>query len=230
MANSDEDSGLEDNFQPLSTPPKLELTQEISQKPIPPPEAGLSALGHFIAETSREPEAKIIIKATHLLGRELALKYLEFALKTQRNNAGYLTKDGNRVRTVGGMFLRLLKDDPHVEPSLIKAIFVKKSASQRSKNVRRQSSKFVFRSPLSTDFMPKMSFSPPLIEREERGTSVLSQTTQKSVVCVEPSTSQNFVFSQSARELNAQTNPFDGLPMHKKPMFLVRRKERMNQY
>lgn len=147
MPNSDYesaiDSGLEDKFEgPIIVESFPKIYQVVSD-PIPPPEAGLTKLALYIAKTCDETQTKIIIKATHILGRNTALKYLEFALRTQTANAGYLTKDGSRIRTLGGLFLRLIKDDPTIDPHIVKLIFKKASSvivKQRSLITQRKES------------------------------------------------------------------------------------------
>lgn len=129
------DSGVEvtNNISPqLNHLPKA--SQFVENLKVPPPEAGLTKLGYFIAKACNEQQTSIIIKATHVLGREAALRYVEFALRTQKSNAGYLIKDGSRLRTLGGLFLRLIKDDPCIDPYYVKLIFKKtkpKIAKQR---------------------------------------------------------------------------------------------------
>ena len=103
---------------------------------------GLTKLGHYIANTCDENKCAIIIKATHFLGREQALKYLEFALRAQSSGGGFLTKHGTTVRTVGGMFLRLIKDDPSLDPAMIKKLFRVIKKRRRPKTVAASASSY----------------------------------------------------------------------------------------
>lgn len=203
------DSGLEDNFQPQH--PKLRAISEITHKPIPPEEAGLTKLAHFIAEESNENESAIIVRATHVLGRVSALKYFEFALRSQKSNAGYLTQDGSRIRTLGGLFLRLIKDDPGNEPATVKEIFAKKS------KFRPKIQKF---EPQQNPPKPSNSFTMHEVHKPNK--SVLSGM-YHSKPCLNLDTNYaDYKPGQNNRRPKSEkaNNPFEAYPPHKKPMFL----------
>ena len=129
------DSGLEDLDGGNAPAPVLAGAIALDEQfPIlnpPTADKGLTALGHFVARSCTEKDTAIIVKATHFLGRDQSLNYLKFAMRSQQGNSGFMTKSGNRTRTIGGMFLRLIKDDPQMDPMTVKAIFKKKPSYLR---------------------------------------------------------------------------------------------------
>lgn len=132
MFSSGDDSGL-DQAEHEEQEPVLYETRHITNQEVPPASQGLTKLGVYIADALEEMHVDIIVKATNILGREKALYYLEYALRSQKQNAGYVIKNGQRIRTPGGMFLRLIKDDPNTELTMLKEIFRKPSKDIRTK-------------------------------------------------------------------------------------------------
>ena len=103
-----------------------EQIEAYSNEQIPDESQGLNALARFIGRVCNENEnIGIIFRLTHRLGRERALRYLQWALNLQSTNGGILVRDGTRIRTIGGMWLRLIRDDPAISREERKSWFGK---------------------------------------------------------------------------------------------------------
>lgn len=140
MFSSGDDSGL-DQAEHEEQEPLLYETRHVTNQEAPPSSQGLTRLGVYIAQALGEAHVDIVVKATNILGREKALYFLEYALRSQKQNAGYVIKSGQRVRTPGGMFLRLIKDDPNTELAMLKEIFRKPSKDIRIKHQKAKSAR-----------------------------------------------------------------------------------------
>lgn len=125
MSDSESDDAIEADFavgeaeieEALATRPAFDQVQfeADTNLTVPPKDADLSAIANFITRACEDEEARGIIgRLTHLLGREPALYYLQLATSLQKSSGGIATKDGSRDRTVAGMFLRLIRDDPRI--------------------------------------------------------------------------------------------------------------------
>ena len=134
MEYDSDDSGLEQLDHESDHPP-LYVNYHITNQEPPSAYKGLTKLGHYIAHALGESETAIFVKATHVLGRERALYSLEYALRSQHKHSGYVIKSGQRVRTLGGMFLRHVKDDPNNDHAMLRQIFKRPSKTEKARKV-----------------------------------------------------------------------------------------------